>query len=261
MHRGFTHGLAGGALLLPPVLAGVLWLLDRWQAKYGRIAADALPMHFGWLLALCWIGAITHPLLDLQNTYAVQLLSPLSERWFHTDGLFIISPWLLAFLGLSIWRARAGAVGRPAAVALLTCAAFIAVNVGISALAWRAPSQDVPYEQPDRIFAAPDPLLFWQRDVVWRSNGTISHGHFDPFASLTRVSGLSQGHADNMDAPIVLRAAQASWKVRDFLAWSQMPFAKVDRNGCAVIVTFGDARFSGPALASNFTAAVRLTDC
>ena len=29
IHRGFTHGLIGGALVMPPVLAGLLWLLDR----------------------------------------------------------------------------------------------------------------------------------------------------------------------------------------------------------------------------------------
>jgi inner membrane protein len=118
MHRGFTHGLIGGVLVLPPVLAILLWLLDRWQARRGRLADDSPPMRFGWLLALCWIGALTHPLLDLQNVYAIQLLSPASERWFHTDGLFIISPWLLAMLGLGIWRARRGGSGRPAMLAL-----------------------------------------------------------------------------------------------------------------------------------------------
>jgi len=34
MHRGFTHGL-GGMIVLPPFLAGLLWLLDRWQLKRG----------------------------------------------------------------------------------------------------------------------------------------------------------------------------------------------------------------------------------
>ncbi|MES2300863.1 MAG: metal-dependent hydrolase, partial [Pseudomonadota bacterium] len=47
MHRGFTHGLVGGVLLLPPVLAGLLWLVDRWHVQRGRIAADAPPMRFG----------------------------------------------------------------------------------------------------------------------------------------------------------------------------------------------------------------------
>ena len=46
MHRGFTHGLVGGVLVMPPLLAGLLWLLDRWQVAPRRgvreRAADAL---------------------------------------------------------------------------------------------------------------------------------------------------------------------------------------------------------------------------
>ena len=47
-------------------------------------------MHFGWLLALSYLGAFTHPLLDWQTTYSVQLLSPFSNAWYHSDSLFII---------------------------------------------------------------------------------------------------------------------------------------------------------------------------
>ena len=35
MHRGFTRGLVGGVLLMPPLLAGLLWLFDRWQVERG----------------------------------------------------------------------------------------------------------------------------------------------------------------------------------------------------------------------------------
>ena len=261
MHRGFTHGLLGGVLLLPPVLALLLWSYDRWQVRAGRIAADALPMRFGWLLALCWLGAITHPLLDLQNVYAVQLLSPFSERWLHSDGLFIISPWLLAMLGLGIWRARTNRTGRPAIVALSASFAFIAVNIAISALAWSAPTNDAPYVRPDRIFAAPEPMAFWRRDMVWRVDGTITQGRFDPLVSLTRLVDYGIPVPHNMDVPVVLRASVATPEVRDFLAWAQMPTAQIARSGCEVTVTFGDARFAGPVMAGGFTAQARVTDC
>ena len=35
IHRGFTHGLPGGVLVMPPILAVLLWLLDRWQLSRG----------------------------------------------------------------------------------------------------------------------------------------------------------------------------------------------------------------------------------
>ena len=91
---------------MPPFLAGLLWLFDRWQQQRGATFASGLPMRFGWLVALSYIGAITHPLLDLQNTYAVQLLSPLSDAWFHNDALFIIDVWVWTALAFAIWLSR-----------------------------------------------------------------------------------------------------------------------------------------------------------
>lgn len=261
MHRGFTHGLVGGVLLLPPVLALLLWALDRWQVKRGRIATDALPMRPGWLLALCFLGAITHPLLDLQNVYAIQLMSPLSERWFHSDGLFIVSPWLLAMLGLGIWRARKRQSGGAAIAALAGCIVFIVGNIGISALAWAAPTHDAPYAAPDRIFASPEPMAFWRRDMVWRQGGAIVQGRYDPLVRLTRLVEYGPPVPDNMNDSLVLRAVKASAEVRDFLAWAQMPTARIVRKGCEVIVTFGDARYSDPSVARSFRAEARLQEC
>jgi inner membrane protein len=263
-HRGFTHGLVGGFLLMPPILAGLLWLLDRWQLRRGRAFASGLPMHAGWLIVLCYFGAITHPLLDLQNVYAVQLFSLASTRWYHSDALFIVSPCLLAILMAGIWLARRRDSGRAAQVALLASVAFIAINVGISMLAYRAPTIDAPYAHPDRVFASPEPLAFWRRDMVWRQAGTITFASFDPVRSLTSVRGPISHVPDNMADPIVRQAASATPAVVKFLAWSQMPVATIARQGCLAKVTFGDARFSGPALSRNFNVAVEVpatSDC
>src|SRR3989337_2222783 len=113
MHRGFTHGLVGGVLVMPPLLAGLLWLLDRWQVRRGAAFKNGLEMRFGRLLGLCYIGAASHPLLDLLTTYSVQLLSPLSRTWYHADALFIIDLWLWLLLGLTIfWSKRREKQGR-----------------------------------------------------------------------------------------------------------------------------------------------------
>ncbi|WP_395394228.1 metal-dependent hydrolase [Novosphingobium sp. BL-8A] len=262
MHRGFTHGLVGGVLLMPPLLAGLLWLIDRWQVRRGAVFRSGLPMHFGWLVALCYLGAVTHPLLDLQNVYAIQLLSPMSGDWFHTDGLFILSPWLLAMLGAGIWLSRrrakqghAGA-GGPALAALAGVAAFIALNIGLSVLAWRAPSVGEPHAAPDRIFASPEPLAFWRRDVIWRQQGQVTFGRYDPLRSLTKLIESGAPVADNMADPLVVAAAKATPEAAKFLAWSQLPMARIERHGCTARVTFGDARFTGPAVRRNFNVGV-----
>src|SRR3990170_3205497 len=64
MHRGFTHGLVGGVLLMPPMLAGLLWRLDSWQARRGAAFKSGLPMHLGWLVALCYLGALGLPAVE-----------------------------------------------------------------------------------------------------------------------------------------------------------------------------------------------------
>src|SRR5512138_453113 len=55
IHRRFTHGLVGGVLIMPPILAGLLWLLDRWQIGRDKQFKSGLNMDFGWLLALSYI--------------------------------------------------------------------------------------------------------------------------------------------------------------------------------------------------------------
>ena len=102
IHRGFTHGIVGGVVVMPPILAGLLWLLDRWQSSHDKQFKSGLPMRFGWLVLLCYLGALTHPLLDVLTTYSVQLLSPFSNLWFHADGLFIIDLWVWLALALGI---------------------------------------------------------------------------------------------------------------------------------------------------------------
>ena len=143
MHRGFTHSLVGGVVFMPPILFGLLWLLDRWQIGNDRQFKSGLPMRPGWLLALCYLGALTHPLLDLLTTYSVQLLSPFSGAWFHADGLFIIDGWVWVLLATSIelsrWREKAGtAWQRPAQLGIAIFFAYLAVNLAITQRAYAA---------------------------------------------------------------------------------------------------------------------------
>ncbi|MET1756555.1 metal-dependent hydrolase [Novosphingobium sp. RD2P27] len=255
-HRGFTHGLVGGVLLMPPILAALLYLLDRVQVARGAQFRSGLPMHFGWLVALCYLGAISHPVLDWQNTYAVQLLAPLSTRWYHNDALFIVDPWILVTLALGIWLARKrGSQNRvrwPAVIALTCVGAYIALNGAISQLARSAPVRGAPYAQPDAVYASPDPVAFWRRTVVWRENGMIARGRFNPLRQLTQLLSHTTPEPDGLDDPIVRRAMKAGPEIADFLRWSTMTTARVKRDGCNATVTFGDARYPSSIGGRNF---------
>ncbi|MBO9518991.1 MAG: metal-dependent hydrolase [Porphyrobacter sp.] len=257
-HRGFTHGLVGGVLLMPPILAGLLWLLDRWQAGRGTSFISGLEMRFGWLLALSYLGALTHPLLDWQTAYAVQLFSPFSNRWYHTDALFIIDLWILLTLGgaialsirreskeLDTWR-------RPPIAALAVVALYIVVNAGISVAAKRALAVNPPFARADVVVATPPPVFFWRRDLVWRETSNIARGAYDPTRSLAHLLSYTPSTPDGMDNPLARQALTATPEVVRFMRWSILPMARVKVEGCEALVNFNDARFSDGLARNRF---------
>ncbi|KRA83181.1 metal-dependent hydrolase [Altererythrobacter sp. Root672] len=249
-HRGFTHGLLGGVLLMPPMLAGLLWLLDRWQVRRGTSFISGLEMRFGWLLALSYLGALTHPLLDWQTVYAIQLLSPFNNHWYHTDGLFIIDLWILLTLGgaiaLSIRRENRELPNwrRPPIVALAVVAVYIVVNAGISVAAKRALASNPPYPRADVAVASPPPVFFWRRELVWREERNIARGAYDPALSLAHLQSQTAPVPDGMDHPLARRALTATPEVVRFMRWSILPMAQVKVEGCQAQVNYNDARFS-----------------
>jgi inner membrane protein len=244
IHRGFTHGIVGGVLVMPPILAGLLWLLDRWQLSHDKQFKSGLPMRFGWLVLLCYIGAATHPLLDLLTTYSVQLLSPFSNLWFHADGLFIIDLWiwlaLATGIGISKQREQKGkSWHRPAQIAVGAVVAYIAANLLITEKANVAVLSVNSNAQA--VFASPPPVLFWRRDLVWREDSCYRRSVYDPLRG--GMGPLSECQPTNMDNPLVREAIRRDPKLRKFLKWSILPQADVVRDRCSIRVAIGDARY------------------
>jgi inner membrane protein len=246
IHRGFTHGLVGGIMVMPPVLAGLLWLLDRWQLGQKKTFRSGLPMRFGWLVALSYLGALTHPLLDVLTTYSVQLFSPISKRWYHSDSLFIIDIWLWLLLaiaiGVSKTRERRGVEWRTLPrLAIVTMLAYIGLNLLITERADAAVRTWAAGRSTEAIFASPPPVFFWRRDLVWREDGCYRRSHFDPLGS--GFGAVSDCQPTNMNEPLVREAIRRDPRLQKFLKWSILPQADAIRDGCAARVTIGDARY------------------
>ena len=246
IHRGFTHGLVGGVLVMPPMLAGLLWLLDRWQLSRAATPRNGLAMHFGWLVLLSYLGALTHPFLDLLTTYSVQLFSPLSNAWYHSDGLFIIDIWVWLLLALAIGvskrRERNGKEWRriPQA-AILLLLVYIGLNLLISQRAYAAARQWAGSRHLEAIFASPQPVTFWRRDLVWREDHCYRRSRYDPLdAGLGPVSSCEP---TNMENPLVREAIRSDPRLQKFLKWSILPQAEVTRQRCFVRISIGDARY------------------
>ena len=246
IHRGFTHGLVGGVLVMPPILAGLLWLLDRWQVRRGKQFRSGLPMRFGWLVGLCYLGALTHPMLDLLTTYSVQLFSPLSDLWYHSDGLFIIDIWLwlgLAIaIGVSKRREQRGSEWRRIPqVAIGLVLAYIGFNLAITQRANAAVRDWAGDRSVEALFASPPPVAFWKRGLVWREGDCYRRSAYDPLRG--GLAPVSACQPTGMRDPLVRQAIGTDPALRKFLKWSVLPQAEVRRDGCAAHVAIGDARY------------------
>jgi inner membrane protein len=262
--RGWTHGPVA-MLVLPPLLVGALVLFDRWQDRRGKRPAERAPLHIGWLFALVYIGWASHPLLDLMNTYGIRLLMPFSERWFYGDTLFIIDVWLWTALALGVWlsrrRRRSGSAhpGRPALASLVAIALYTTA-MGASSLAAERMTREAAEARghgPIRtVVASPVPVNPFRREVVFATDHAYGFGvlRWTPLPRLELEPGLTER---NMDDPAVAEARRVK-AIADFLYWSRLPFAKVERRPDATIVTIGDARYAKGAAAGRFMRALRL---
>ena len=249
--RGITHG-PPALVLLPLVLAGLLWGWDRWQEKRGTRPEARLPVRFGWLYAMAFIGCLTHPVMDWLNVYGIRLLEPFSSQWFYGDTLFIIDPWLWAMLIAAVWVSRrrektGGAWTRPARVGIAVGLAYIGVN---GTMTWldqhTGGTMTEPY--PQAFIASPVPLAFWRREQV----AQLHDGRW--ISSDWLGSDFGYGYANSEAAqcalPSLTKARRTNSQLDAFLFWSRAPFLTRAADGSVIL---RDARFTDPRVGDRFS--------
>lgn len=266
IRRGITHGPIG-IVLLPLLLMALMLAFDRWRGRH-PVKPDAparRAVHAGWLLALAYVGTLSHPMLDWMNSYGVRLLEPFSSTWYAANTLFIIDLWLWLALAAGVWlslrRERRGdATWRaPAFACGAVIVVYIAANAVMTQAAQTAAEARVRHEHertPTLVVANPVPLAFWRRELLWRD--ATHHGEGD-WSLFTPGEGARLGadaRPHHMNDSLVARAREASADARAFLLWSRMPVATLDDAG----VTFGDQRFMREITRATFTVRVLLVE-
>jgi inner membrane protein len=260
MRRGITHGPIA-LLLLPVILWALMIAFDRWQERRGTRPESRLPVDKAWLLALAYLGCLSHPALDWLNNYGVRLLEPFSHRWFYGDTLFIIDLWIWLALGVSLWlslrRERSGARNwqRPAWIGFTAVCAYIFANGLITGAAERTATNALLASGHRNLLvvASPPPLAFWTRDVFWRDESRYGSGTYTPgVGGSLDIRGTRQG----LDDYPLTGHSTGKGPERAFLFWSRMPVAQ--RDGDEVVLR--DQRYMQPLARDRFTVRVKAAD-
>jgi inner membrane protein len=265
LRRGLTHGPIA-MVILPLLLWGAMLWFDRWQERRGKRPDKRLPVHKGWLLALAYIGCLTHPALDWCNSYGIRLLEPFSSQWFYGDTLFIIDVWIWAVLIAGVWlslrRERSGhkLIAQPAIAAFILVLAYINLNAGISRSAvvetTAALNQRTSKDSVDQVVANPVPIAFWRREMLFGSPNNYYQTSYSALDSAPIKIDVPQleiaKHAPNIydrDKLAVKKTDLAA-----FLFWSRMPYDSVVETSGRREAIIRDARFSSPLVGDRFTA-------
>ena len=236
--RGWTHGILA-QLALPIAAASLMWGIGR---------ARRTDVRFWWLLALSYLGVLSHVFLDYLNNYGIRLLAPFDWTWFYGDAVFIADLVLWTVLGAGVWLARRRRAPAFARGALLFAGGYIAVAListhvarGIVAGAWR----ERRGREPIRVMVGPVPITPFTRVVLVDDGDRYEVGTFRWWDQSVVFEPMAL--PKNETATEVARARAQSARVREFLVWARFPAWRLAAVPGGTRVTVYDLRFMSRA--------------
>jgi inner membrane protein len=256
-HRGIMHSLA-----LSPAMAVLPLLLAKW------IRGASITWKT-WVA--CWIGILSHLMLDFTNVYGIRLLLPFSKRMPHLDLTEIIDPWILLIFAIALAApALAGMVtaeigGAKSSKPKLAWAIFALVGLlGYEGFRFAAHQRAIAvmgartYDSPvTRIAAMPN----GSNPLRWR--GVVETGAEVLTIPVLLSEEFDPGQAE-IDYPApdspALETARAAPQMQPQVRFDQLPFWSVTPVEGGTVVHLVDLRFGTPRQRGWFSAAVFITD-
>ena len=241
--RGLTHGVLALSLW-PFLLAAAMVAFDRMGKRRGA--------RFWPLVGLAAIGVLSHPLLDLLNTYGVRWLMPFSNQWYYGDTLFIVDVWVWLMLAagvlISVRRERGGypywrGPARTALVsaALYTTGMFTLGRLAASQVRFDLRAAGVPIQ---RLLASPIPVTPVARDIVVDEGDRYLVGEIRTGGHFEEAGHWPKRNPDAEDEDPALAMAASTPEATTFLRWARYPTYIVDRRGGSTVVHFIDLRYA-----------------
>ena len=230
-------------VVLPLLLAACL----RGVTRLRRFQTDTHTSTWRWLIVLSAAGVLSHPALDLLNTYGVRLLMPFSNRWFYGDALFIIDVWLWVALLVGILLSRRRSLRRhphperPARAAIALLATYIIAMALSSRIGRGIVERQATGHAADRVMVSPVPLTPLRRMVVRDLGDSYEMGELD-FTKAPAYRPIAQTPTGR--ATDLARAAAHTPDGAAFLAWSRFPRFAAEPGGDTLLIRISDMRYA-----------------
>jgi len=144
-HRGSSHSVPG-VIVSSAVIALILWLI------FGGMAPGAI---FVWTI----LGAVSHIILDILNSYGAKILWPFSQKKYTFNLLVVADPVIIAiFAGVILWPGIPGTVAR---AAFWVALAYLGLRVYMRRNVYRMLRRKYQSEGAGRIVVMPAMVSLW----------------------------------------------------------------------------------------------------
>jgi inner membrane protein len=238
LRRGWTHGVLA-QMTLPIAFAGVMWLIGRFRPDRNPHPA----LRFSWLLALSYIGVLSHVFLDYLNTYGVRLLMPFSNRWFYGDSVFIVDIWMWVILGVGVLLARKSR-NWIATTALIIVSVYIGTMMASAQAARKIVTDrwtDTFGTPPVALMVGPVPITPFRKSIIIDAGDHYVVGRFQWYPR--HISFNQTQVPKNDEGPWVGLAMAQEPDFASILVWARFPYWELEQDGNGVRVTLRDVRF------------------
>jgi len=236
-HRGLTHSLFGGILLA----LLVAWPIYEWGG-YKR---------YRELVALVYLGILTHIGLDLITSFGTMAVYPLSSTRFALDLAFIVDPLLTAAFAVPLvvaWR-RPHLATRAVRIGLAAAVLYLSLAAGAKAVAKTRFTTELGQRviATDRIAVVPRLFSPFRWMAVAEAPGRLYQATVTPWPG------------DPIDLRFYNQAARNSYvarsdaveSVRLFLGFARFPWTRYVQRGDDHIVEYRDIRFGAERAAND----------
>ncbi len=249
-HRGITHSLIGiplGSL----VLGTVMYFIHNRLLKKGQ----SVPWWRYFLLAIAGIGS--HVLLDFTNSYGLRPFLPFTGSWYAGDLVFIVDPWMLTTLGLTLGLSsffglinqEIGVRKRDYRTPALICLFLIVAYWGAKGLSHRQAlmelAQFTDSDEPNwRVGAVPQAFnpFGWYGIVETESAYRVTEAGWRPLEGGLLGSPKNR-RIHKAEQAAIVEAASGGPQARIFLDFARYPVFSVVPNPQGYRVTVRDLRF------------------